>query len=177
MDTDLDNSSLGSAVTYTLAAPLDWSAISEFDQLTIDERNEKTLRVLMSLGELPAEHNEDLAALDFKLNIIMELMAELLNHQLKLPPRRKIKMGANQMVWKLGGEQGPALNSDIEVSIFPHSAYPKALLLRGEVVSLENNCCTVTFATQGEQTQELLEKFIFMHHRHAIALARQAKSV
>jgi len=175
MDNDLDNSSLGDAVAYTLNAPLSWSSISDEDQSNLDESNEKTLRVLLSLNELPVEHSEDIAALDFKLNIVMELMSELLSQQLKLPSKKKVRLGANQLVWKLDKNNVPTLNDEIEVSVFMHASYPKPLLLRGKVISIDSDCCVLDILEQSEVAQEILEKFIFMHHRHAIALTRQAQ--
>jgi len=175
MDNDLDNSSLGNAVAHTLNAPFSWSTFSDNDQSNLDEINEKTLRVLLSLNELPVEHSEDIAALDFKLNIVMELMSELLSQQLKLPAKKKIKLGASQLVWQLDENNIPTLNDEIQVCVFMHASYPKPLLLRGTAISLDNNCCVLELNVQTEVVQELLEKFIFMHHRHAIALTRQSK--
>ena len=137
------------------------------------EENEKLLRVVLALDEYPAEHSEELAALDFKMNIVLELLADMLTQQLDLPTAVELRLGSSELIWE-GGKQFPVIGEYIELSIYLHKTFPRPLLVRAQVTHLGENNCKVALDELPEGLQDMFDKFIFAHHRREVANSRHS---
>lgn len=173
MDTSHNNLTMG--ISFSMSAPLAWRLAS--GELTTQqyEENERLLRVILALDEYPAEHSEELAALDFKVNIVLELLADLLTRQLALPAAVALRLGATQLMWTDDGHL-PAVGEHIELSIYLHRTFPRPLLLRGRVSAVQADGCHVHLDALPDALQDMFEKFIFAHHRREVAHARHSQA-
>jgi hypothetical protein len=160
-------------ISFSMSAPLAWHLAS--GELTAQqcEDNEKLLRLIMALEEYPTEHSEELATLDLKLNIVMELLGDLLTHHLELPAEVNLRLGATELRWADDGNL-PAAGEQIELSIYPHRSFPRPLILRGRVSDVQADGCHVQLDALPESLQDVFEKFIFAHHRREVAHARHS---
>lgn len=175
MTIDTPHNDLAMGISFSMSAPLTWHRASA--ELTAQQygENEKLLRVIMALDEYPSEHSEELAALDFKVNVVLELLADLLTRQLDMPATVDLRMGATELVWAGEGEL-PAVGEHVELSIYLHRTFPRPLLLHGRVNDLQAGSCHVHLDALPESLQDMFEKFIFAHHRREVALARHSQS-
>lgn len=175
MTIDSSHSTLGMGISFALSAPLAWRAASGELSAQQCEENEQLLRLILALEEHPPEHGEELATLDFKLNIIMELLGDLLTHQLDLPATVSLRLGATELVWTDAGNL-PAMGEYIELLIYLHRTIPRPLRLCGRVTGVEAEHCHVELDALPEGLQDLFEKYIFTHHRREVAHARHSQS-
>ena len=129
------------------------------------------LRVILALDEYPAEHSEELATLDFKVNIILELLGELLSRQLDLPAPVTLSLGATELMWTSDADL-PAAGEHIELSIYLHRTFPRPFTLRGQVSEAQPGSCHVQLDSLPDSLQDMFEKFIFAHHRREVAHGR-----
>lgn len=175
MSMDTTDNSLAMGISFSMSAPFAWRLAS--GELTAQqcEENEKLLRVILALDEYPAEHGEELAALDFKVNVVMELLGELLTHHLDLPASVDLRLGATELMWKGDGNL-PAVGEHIELSIYLHRTFPRPLILRGLVSHVEADDCHIHLDTLPDGLQDMFEKFIFAHHRREVAHSRLNQS-
>jgi len=166
-----DDTSMG--LVYNGHAPLGWS--SSTGNLTGQNflDNEKCLRIILALSEYPTEPSEELAALERKVDITLEMVAELLRANMNLPDPVAFNLGASQLSWESSGSL-PAGGEVIDVAIYLHDLYPRPLRLKGSVKSKQDGRCTIALNEQSEEIQQLLEKFIFLHHRRQIHQQRHA---
>lgn len=176
MTIETSHTNLALGISFSMSVPLAWK-LADDERLTAQqcEENEKLLRVILALDEYPSEHSEELAALDFKVNIVLELLADLLTHQLDIPDTVELRMGATELIWAADSEL-PAVGEHIELSIYLHRTFPRPLLLRGRVNDVQSDSCHVHLDALPETLQDMLEKFIFAHHRREVAHARHPQS-
>lgn len=154
------------------------------DELTlININNEKVLRMVAALDEMHIDtreepgHAHDIARLEFKINMLMDLVGQLLERQLELPARRNICVNAHGMQIDLSEQDAIDPGQLIKVSIYFVESYPRPVDL---FVSIANTSPHHTVSGQvlalSESVQDLLERLIFRQHRRNVAQQRISKS-
>ncbi len=173
---------LGSALVYTDEVPVDWSRLETEPSAgrlsTMLSNNERLLRHIASLDDIHHETDDEelaglgpgLARLEFKLNILMEMVSAVLAHQITLPPRTEIRLGSSDVVWRTTGTD-PAPGERCLVRLFINSQYPHPLELIGTVVRIDAQRHEVTmhYDRLPDALQDQLEKLIFRQHRRLIS--------
>lgn len=181
-----DNSFNGLYIQTSL--PLEWTLLKEEEHLSASTElnNQNILRVVMGLDEgghetvdESAELNHEIQRLDFKLNVILELVAQLVSRDTKLPNAVDFKLSADALEW-LCVTSPPISGQAIQVKIYLDPRFPTHLILNGNVVSVTQeagrNRVKLEMGTNDELTQELLEKYIFRCHRRQIASLKSKKN-
>lgn len=146
-----------------------------------NEYNEAALRSMAALDEYtnqtPEEHanqGHDLARLEFKVNLMLDLIGQLLAQQMLLPDAVWLKIGARGIEW--ASPQAPSLGEPLLLQLYLTPSYPRPLELPATVVKRETLTvgarCTAAFVGCSEPVQDWLEKLIFRHHRRSIANTR-----
>lgn len=155
------------------------------EEARLAESNEHTLRVLLTLdgptpeaGDESAELNQNLARLEFKLNLTLDMVGELLSYYHDTPAPVSVRLGAQGLAWK-AGRALPAQQQGY-VEIYLNTRYPRPVILAvrvQEVKKLPDGFeISALFGNIGAAVRELLQKIIFRHHRRSIALARREQS-
>jgi len=178
---------LGTGVTYSATVPFQWLPKRDRDEdgvRHLHESNEEVLRLIISMDEHPLatseDHgeNQDMARVDFKLNLLLDLVGQLVTRHLDLPRPRSIDMNAMSMAWM--EDHPPTCDEDIELEVYLSPKYPRAVTLPARVHSVESHDTGFTvvaeFTTLSEPAQQALEKIIFRQHRRDIAHSRRSAS-
>jgi hypothetical protein len=189
MDTE-PTDTLGASLVLEDRLPLRWEAVVEEAEPAVllhDRRsNEATLRLIFGLDEHRPEIAEDdsavaqeLARLDFKVNLLLDLVGDLVARQLDLPGELAVRISAREIQWV--DAKAPAVGQKCRLHVYLDLRYPRPLTLRGRVVGVEpappeRHRITLEFDDPGEPVQTWLEKLIFRHHRRGIAEARRSVS-
>jgi hypothetical protein len=123
--------------------------------------------------ESPALLHE-LQRLEFKLNVLLRLVADLAKRSSALPPARHIKLSAGGMEWI--GEGAPAMGSSGVVDVYINTTLPQPLRLPATVIGRRTHAESVVtqmqFTGLSDPVVDLMEKLIFRHHRRLIAGSR-----
>ncbi len=167
--------------------PLDLSLIKARGTITpsVDLANQNCLSVILGLDEAVHEHadesleiSHDLQRLDFKVNVILELVAQLVSQNIELPPSADLKLGSHALQW-ISSELPAQLGQLLQVKLYLDKRFSFPLTLSGQVVDVRqvgnSNQVQLELDPQTEQTQELLEKYIFRCHRRHIARIKSDK--
>jgi len=181
-------SHLGEALAYEDILPISWrlhEIVSESSYFFgINEVNEEILKNILMLEKHHSELSDDesdhyaseLAHIDFKLNLLLDLMVQVFSSQLNIPPECPIALASSRLVWRSDRtcNQGDTLLVDIYLS----RRFPRPLSLPGivsSVTDLETGIYRIELELEhiSLPVQELLEKFIFLKHRRMIALSRR----
>lgn len=117
---------------------------------------------------------EDLQRLEFKVNVLIQLVARLLNRGASLPPVRSIRFHGQGLEWRLDDEEvQPGVGL---VHLHVSRYFPQALVLPGRIVGVhsddEGRWVSFAFAGLSPLLVDLLERMIFRHHRRLVAGAR-----
>ncbi len=174
----------GEGVACEGMLPLAWrEAASEPDALRLAglaERNQAVVRTVLALEDLGTESAEDgggaggeLARIESKLNLLLDLVAELLDGQRTVPASRPVRLSSTWIEW--GGSNLPPIGARVEVEIYLHPSFPRPLRLGGEIGAgraFETPSVLLAFDPLPEPGQESLERLVFRRHRRAIAQER-----
>ena len=179
-----DNSDTGLICIENL--PIRWSRVDESDvQIAVAAShllNEERLRVINGLDEhrleIAEEHSgisQELHKLDFKLNLILEMVGQLMSAATQPPVAAPVELTPSSITWHCVQEVDRG--SWLKVELFLHARYPFPVVMYGEVKSVrkEGEGVQIELALQAlsEQSLEQFEKYIFRCHRRHIARARQ----
>lgn len=148
----------------------------------LEERNLHVLATLATLEERRVEAGEDatpvlleLARLDSKLNVLMEIVGRLLMPDAALPPRAPVRLNASG-VGIPASLLDPARQAGLlKLHFDACRALPLVLPVRFERL-YDEGCAFLAFDGVGQGVGEGLERVVFRQHRRKVAEARQSAS-
>ena len=142
-------------------------------QLLIAEASIEATRATEALKEESPTLLYELQRLEFKLNILLRLAAELTMRQNALPKVYHIRLSAGGLEWPI---DGPPAGTTGLLQLYINPAVPQPLLMPSSVVHEETRdgerISQLRFAGVSEPVTDALEKVIFRHHRRLIASTR-----
>ncbi len=172
-------------ITYEDRLPVSWevspSLPSQSEQYRIDSDNQELLEALLILDE-PIQNAEDeqegvgqdhLRQLDVKLNLLMSLVRELLMAAVTLPDERSMQLGVQGLCIYDAENEDVQVGHLLKIRLFLDPRFPRPLVLHGHVSVIHDAAITLTYCPLGVTVQDFLDRYIFRHHRRAIAMTRQ----
>lgn len=181
---------LSDGLVYEEHLALQWSTLEAkpdvSESAAIEESNLDVLRTLFMLGDYfnepsdePANLGQELARMDFKLNLVLDMLGEVLSYYHELPAKVPVRLGAQGVEWEAAA--APPVESLVGIDLYLNTRCPRVLRLMGRVRSVTPLAhgglrSVVQFEDMDEAVQELLEKLIFRHHRRRIAHARRSSA-
>ncbi len=180
-----------SGLAYEDTVPLGFRPLPKLpegpDLQRLNAENAQVLQADSSLEEYrrvePREDGEplfqEIQRLEFKLDVVLRVMGNLLEHQNVVPSRRKFRIYAQGLEWTESASEAaatPAVGTRGIVSLYVNRSLPFPIELPVEVTAVsgqgERNV-RVAFHGLSAHVADLLEKMIFRHHRRLVAEARQ----
>jgi len=179
---------LGDGLIYEEALPVVWTPGPLADGLTLarwNSDNHQLLGAESSLDEVrvhealkdesPALVNE-LQRLEYKVNILLRLTAELAMRNSGLPDPQPVRLTSRAMEWI--GAKTAALDSTGQLAVYINAALPQAVKIPATVVGERTEdgrrVAQLKFSGLSEAVVEQLDKLIFRHHRRLVAGAKAA---
>lgn len=174
-----------SEISYEDSLPLRWHAGAPLpgsgEWARLAQEAEETLRALLFLDSVAPEGTDDEAGgpeiqrLELKLNLVLDLVAQLIHLQSPMPPARTVCISAQTLIWTTD-EAAPQGEGVVEIYLAPR--HPRSLKLPArirEVSGPANNLRVIAdWVGLAQAVVQSLEKIIFRQHRRAIALRRRA---
>lgn len=185
-DTEHRDNTLGAPVAHEADLPLGWKRVAHLPApqqlVALQESNAELLRVIAALDEhAPELADEDAAVahelrrLDFKLDVLLGLVAQLYLRHSDLPPSTAVRLTGRAIEWQAG--EPPARGSDVQIELYLNVRYPRPLILFARVDDVSGSKTQATFHDPGDAVQERLDKIIFRHHRRHVAHARKSPPI
>jgi hypothetical protein len=144
-------------------------------QLLGAESSLDEVRVSEALKDESPALVHELQRLEYKLNILLRLTADIALRSSALPPAQKARLGSQGLEW-FGG--GPAMGETGLVHIFINSALPQPLKIPSAVAGERSEggerVAQLAFRDLSEGVVDLLEKLIFRRHRRLVAGSRSS---
>jgi hypothetical protein len=179
---------LGDGLIFEELLPIAWSPGALAEGLTLARLNADNHQVLgaeSSLDEVrvhealkdesPALVHE-LQRLEYKVNILLRLTAELAIRSSGLPKAQHVRLSSRAMEWF--GDDAPAVGSTGTALLYVNPALPQPIkipcVVAGDRISDNARVAQLRFAGLSDAVVELLEKLIFRHHRRLVAGAKLA---
>jgi hypothetical protein len=173
-------------IAYEDLLPVRWrpqaGALTDVQAAHFAERNLRVLQACDALeehGQLDKKkadddspHSADLMRLDFKLNVLLDLVGQLLAQTQPRPEPTQIRFNAMGAWWKTGENPKSGEHGVLEITLRDVIVQP--LNLPAEVVAgADPGFARVRFLALGETVADHIEKLVFRRHRRKIAGARQ----
>lgn len=149
---------------------------ADSQQLLTADANLDEVRVHDALKDESPALVHELQRLDYKLNILLRLAADLAMRQNGLPQPCLVRLSSSGLEWV--GEDAPALGSTGLLKLFVNPTLPQPLTLCASVVEETSHkgvrVARLRFTGLSEAVVELIEKLIFRHHRRLVAGSKLA---
>lgn len=181
----LDNP-LDKGVVYQAVLPVSWRLLdntSNKDELAgLNEGNATLLRMLALFDDAPTESKDadpetaqELARLDAKLSLMLDLVAEVLAHHSSMPKAVPVSISEHGLQWQ--DSQSPDPGQLLFVEIYLKPTLPRPLRAHAVVVAVKSDKTgtvniVARFRGMDDTTRDDLAKMIFRHHRRLIASRR-----
>ncbi len=186
----MPESFLGDGLIFEELLPLAWSpgpllegiALARMNadnhQLLGAEASLDDVRVHDALKDESPALVHELQRLEYKLNILLRLTAELAVRSSALPPPQRARMSSRGFEWF--GEHAPPVGASGVVSAYINRALPQPLKIPCTVVGERRvdgvRVAQLKFHGLSDAVVDLLEKLIFRHHRRLVAGSRLASN-
>lgn len=185
---DQDFNELGGepgGLSFTDNISVSWSGVEsppDAAQLTkVNESNETFLRAVSALGSLSSDASEEEAAvsqeiarLDLKVNMLLDLVSQLIYAQLDIPPRTQVTISSDALQWCTS--EPPATGACVFMEVYIQHGTPKPLCFYGEIISSAEEHASGIARTNyfglSSAAKGWLDKLIFRHHRREVAYRR-----
>jgi hypothetical protein len=173
-------------IAYEDLLPVRWrpepAAPTDVQAAHYAERNLRVLQACDALeehGQLDKKkadddspHSADLMRLDFKLNVLLDLVGQLLAQTQPRPQSTQIRFNAMGATWKTGENLRPGEHGVLEITLRDVIVQP--LHLPAELVpGADAGFARARFLALGETVADHIEKLVFRRHRRKIAGTRQ----
>lgn len=174
-------------IAYEDLLPVRWrpeaAAPTDVQAAHYAERNLRVLQACDALeehGQLDKKkadddspHSADLMRLDFKLNVLLDLVGQLLAQTQPRAESTQIRFNAMGAQWKTGENLRPASHGVLEITLRDVIVQP--LHLPAEIVAgADAGCVRARFLSLGETVADHIEKLVFRRHRRKIAARQQS---
>jgi hypothetical protein len=149
---------------------------SDNHQLLGAEASLDEVRVHEALKDESPALVHELQRLEYKVNILLRLTAELAVRNSGLPPAQRVRLTSRALEWFGAGT--PAVGATGLLAVYINSSLPQAVKIpcavAGEHSEDKVRVAHMRFCGLSEAVTEQLEKLIFRHHRRLVAGARLA---
>jgi Atypical PilZ domain, cyclic di-GMP receptor len=186
----MPDSFLGDGLIFEELLPIAWSPgvlaeglqLARFNadnhQLLGAESSLDDVRVHEALKDESPALLHELQRLEYKVNILLRLTAELALRSSGLPAAEKIRMTSRALEWS--GDHLAQPDETGLLSVYINSALPQPLkipaIVAGQRAADGARATQFRFVGLSDAVVDLLEKLIFRHHRRLIAGAKLATS-
>jgi len=173
----------GGGVSFTDEVSLAWRRVEQLPDearlAAVNESNEAFLRAVSVIGAFPGEYAEEevassqeVARLDLKINLLLELVSQLIYRQVDMPPRRLVTISTTHIAWR--DEAPPAAGDTLFVQVYIEHGTPKPLSFYATVAAGgDDGEVRAHLLGLSASAQSWLDKLIFRHHRREIAFRRR----
>jgi hypothetical protein len=174
-------------LAYEDVLPVGWLPAAEpFDATTgsrYDEPNLRLLQACAALDEQPATRDKlddgspiaaEMARLDFKLTLLLDLVMHLASRDLHRPEPVPIRFNALGATIQ-SGTLKPAIGSSGVLHIYLRNALPQPLSLPACVGAVEGDTVSLRFLPMSDPVADHVEKLAFRRHRRHVAGVRRPR--
>lgn len=179
---------LGDGLIFEESLPVGWTpgplaeglALARLNtdnhQLLGAESSLDEVRVHEALKDESPALLHELQRLEYKVNILLRLTAELALRSSGLPPAERVRMSSHALEWF--GEHTPPAEGTGQLAIYINPALPQPLripcVVAGQRIIEDSRATQLRFVGLSDAVVDMLEKLIFRHHRRLVAGARLA---
>lgn len=180
---DRPTSDLG--LGYGDEIPVEWETCEIPEGAVLDRYNAgvvRIIRALTSFEEIAGDPGEEITPLthtvtrlEGKIDLLLNLVGRLVHRHVALPTRYRMQVCTDGIEWADGAQDIDEGATGIVV-LYLQPAVPISLRvparIKGRVAATDNTWTHVEFVGLSGEARDLVQKYVFRHHRREIARAR-----
>lgn len=173
-------------LAYQDVLPIAWRALpSTVDPAVAASFTNRNVRLLQACAaiedhggiEKADEDSPELQRLDFKINLLLDLVGQLLVANRPRPAAVSVRFNALGAVWR-GAAPLPDAGANGVMEIYLRDCLAEPLRLVGRITNVSpDGQVKVRFAPVGETVEDLIDKLTFRRHRRQIAESRHRNAL
>lgn len=158
--------------------PLRWRVLMHDEPSTAIQRNLDVLRGCIAFDELrneaalPRDKNPELARVELKVDIALDLLVSALTQSMQWPGEIECTLQRAGLAWRCDGDP-PGAGARVALQIYLDPRYPRALELQVQTEPGAGPIAVGRFVGARDDELDGLETLIFRHHRRAVAQTRR----
>ena len=170
------------ALAYRDSLPLSWTLLAEPPSgHSLERQGETNVNVLARVVSLEDRHSlageegeleKEIGRLNDKMDLLIELVAQLARERLQLPPVVELLLSARTLVW-MPVVDVPLLGSRVMIALYLNPCIAEPLRLPAVIERCENRQVHARFEHPSESCQSALEQHVFLRHRRSVAENRK----
>jgi hypothetical protein len=166
--------------------PVLWEVLEQerdpFVQAATDDSNHLLLQACVAVEERPVREkteeggplHAELARMELKLNLVLKLLGDLMQHGERAPLARVRFNSIGASWWPAGAKPPPGERGILRIHL--RSALPQTLDLAAVVTSVERGEVKLLFDEIPEALAELIGRLIFLRHRRKLSEVKKSRS-
>ena len=170
------------ALAYRDSLPLSWTLLAEYPNAhSLERQGETNVNVLARVVSLEDRHSlageegeleKEIGRLNNKMDLLIELVAQLARERLQLPPAAALLLSAHTLVWTPLAD-APSLGSRVMIALYLNPCIAEPLRLPAVIERCDNGQVHARFEHPSESCQSTLEQHVFLRHRRSVAENRK----
>jgi hypothetical protein len=181
----IDTVVLHNELAYFEVLPVEWEPLAQpleqFELNGMDEANILLLQACVAVEEHPLrDKNEELtplaselARLDFKLNLVLQLLGTLVMKN-QVAAATAVRFNALGASWQ-SRSAAPLRGAQGMLKIRLRSSLPQTLNFAAEVTGVDGSEISARYLHLSESTAELIQRLCFLRHRKLVADKRKSR--
>lgn len=173
-------------INYSDNLPIEWEILSELPSQGEIQRNNNTNEELLQNLLLHDEASQDVEEiekgaaqehfkrLETKLDLLLSLVAEMIAERRRLPREHLLSLAASGLRVSTQADELTRLSDGdlLRLRIYLDPQIPRPFDICGHIVAVQASGFVLRFCQLEPHLQDLLDKWVFRHHRRAIASSR-----
>jgi len=177
-----------SAIKHTSQLAIEWYQIESLPDKEkhklLHDNNHECLKQALLLEELSHTSIDDhtldskeAVKLDKKLDLLLGLLASVIQKQQQSTQTTQVTLGSHTLQWHQDEASGIMQADLLQVQLYIHPMSVIPLKLYGQISDISSGMVTFDISNLLAAHQDMLEKYIFLNHRRAIAAERKPQAV
>ena len=177
----------GLGLGYSDEIPVEWEPSELPEGAAADRFNAGIVRIVRALTafeEIAGDPGEEITPLthavtrlEGKIDLLLNLVGRLVHRHVALPARHRVRVCTDGVEWGTGPEDLDAGSTGVIV-LYPQPAVPISLRVPARITARRDQesavWTQVEFVGVSGEARDLLQKYVFRHHRREIARARDS---
>jgi len=120
------------------------------------------------------EEDTALHRIEYKVNLILQMMGQMMQSGSILPARTKLQLSADEIAWYC---PAAIIDQEYQVTLYLSEDYRLPINMIAQVIKIESGWCHARIKYHRAEEQMTWDRWVFRQHRRHIALARTQANI
>jgi len=124
-------------------------------------------------GSQGNEADSELQRIEYKVNLILQMLGQMMRANTVLPEKTSIQLGADEIAWH---HPAAVIDQNYRITLYLNEDHGLPIDMLVKVKKIDSGWCHAQIGQQRADEQSAWERWVFRQHRRNIAIARAQPS-